>query len=423
MIVYEHNRVFPEFGDIMIEPFRIAMRETIDVLLRTPAEEVTILHHNDTDGLSSGAILKEAFTRMGYAARRFSLEKPYPEVLKKVLADKDRILVFADFAGRTAPLIAELNEQKNLVVILDHHPAESVEDPTVFVLDGELYGLKGDRDISASATCFLFSELLLSRKGIEARDLAHLGALGAIGDGFFVDGALSSVNRSIIEQAVEAGLARIEVDPDGEVYYIRLAGTEYPALDICRILDTVGGVGYYEDGASIGIRICLEGLDTKSSELVGILEEKQRRIFSDEIRDLSKNLRTTGHLQWLDVGDRFIPMGVKMIGVFLTQIKDSEVVDHSKYLAGFQHIPQEVPGFGSMGSGSTKISMRVSEELTQRIRAKEIPALNTFLPEATERLGGFTDACHGLSAATTVRIGQEVRLIEEIERILEERMD
>lgn len=423
MIVYEHIWALPEFGDVMIESFRTAMRESIDVLLRTTAEEVTILHHNDTDGLSSGAILKEAFSRVGYTTRRFALEKPYPEVLEKVLADEGRILVFADFAGRIAPLISELNDQRNLVIILDHHPAEKIEDPAIFVLDGELYGLKGDRDISASATCYLFSELLLSQRGLDVKDLAHLGALGAIGDGFFVDGALSSVNRSIITQAVEKGLARIEAGADGEIYHIRLAGIEYPALDICRILDTVGGVGYYEDGASVGIRICLEGIDQATSDLVRLLEEKQKRIFSEEIRDLSKNLRTTGHLQWLDVGDRFVPMGVKMIGVFLTQIKDSQSVDHSKYLAGFQHIPQEVPGFGSMGSDSTKISMRVSEELTQRIRNKEIPALNTFLPEATERLGGFTDACHGLSAATTVRIGQEARLIEEIERILEERMD
>ena len=44
--------------------------------------------------------------------------------------------------------------------------------------------------------------------------------------------------------------------------------------------------------------------------------------------------------------------------------------------------------------------------------------LNIFLPEATNKLGGFSDACHTLTAATTVAIGKEERLIEEMEIIL-----
>jgi hypothetical protein len=44
--------------------------------------------------------------------------------------------------------------------------------------------------------------------------------------------------------------------------------------------------------------------------------------------------------------------------------------------------------------------------------------LNVLLPEATGRLGGFSDACHSLTAATTVAIGREARLIDEMESIL-----
>jgi hypothetical protein len=45
--------------------------------------------------------------------------------------------------------------------------------------------------------------------------------------------------------------------------------------------------------------------------------------------------------------------------------------------------------------------------------------LNILLPEATNKLGGFSDACHSLTAATTVAIGKEELLIEEMEKILE----
>jgi hypothetical protein len=44
--------------------------------------------------------------------------------------------------------------------------------------------------------------------------------------------------------------------------------------------------------------------------------------------------------------------------------------------------------------------------------------LDILLPRATNKLGGFSDACHSLTAATTVAIGQEEALIEEMEKIL-----
>ena len=37
---------------------------------------------------------------------------------------------------------------------------------------------------------------------------------------------------------------------------------------------------------------------------------------------------------------------------------------------------------------------------------------------AGNRLGGFSDACHRLSAATTVAVGKEAQLIDEMEKIL-----
>jgi hypothetical protein len=45
--------------------------------------------------------------------------------------------------------------------------------------------------------------------------------------------------------------------------------------------------------------------------------------------------------------------------------------------------------------------------------------LNVLLPEATSRLGGFSDACHSLTAATTVAIGKEEKLIAEMEKIIQ----
>jgi single-stranded-DNA-specific exonuclease len=112
-------------------------------------------------------------------------------------------------------------------------------------------------------------------------------------------------------------------------------------------------------------------------------------------------------------------MGVKMIGAFCDAIKGTDLIDPHKYLAGFQIIPDEIPGFGSIKFNEVKVSMRVSPYLEGEIRAARVMGLNLLLPEATDRLGGFSDACHSLTAATTIAIGKEQQLIEEMEYIIE----
>jgi hypothetical protein len=130
-------------------------------------------------------------------------------------------------------------------------------------------------------------------------------------------------------------------------------------------------------------------------------------------------LKQTPHIQWFNVEKRFFPMGVKMIGAFLDAIKDSNLIDPQKYIAGFQIIPDEIPRFEPITFNEVKISMRVSPYLEGEIRAARAMGLNIMLPEATDKLGGFSDACHSLTAATTVAIGKEEQLIEEMEKIIE----
>ncbi len=107
-----------------------------------------------------------------------------------------------------------------------------------------------------------------------------------------------------------------------------------------------------------------------------------------------------------------------MVGAFCDSIKNTDDFDPHRYIAGFQIIPNEIPGFGLIPMDEVKISMRVSVSMEEKIRSGKTMALNILLPEATARVGGFSDACHSLTAATTVAIGKEVALIEEMEKIL-----
>ena len=398
--------------NILIDAMEHAIRE----VKQWPKKSVQIFHHNDSDGLSSGAILTRAFERQGFKVERFCLEKPYPAVLKKVYEQEGRILVFADFAGRIAPLLSELNKGRNLTLILDHHVAEASTDPKVHNLDPDFYGLKGDRDISASTTCYLFAQTLDPSN----HDMAHIAAIGAVGDGFFVDGQLVSQNREVALEAVKQGQIEIGKHETGEQYLLTTSKGQIPCNEFGDYLDILGGVGYYQQGPDMGVRVCLEGLSPEADRMVEELKAIRTKVFNEEITKLqSGELKQAPHIQWFHVEKRFFPMGVKMIGAFCDAIKDTNLIDPQKYIAGFQIIPDEIPGFDAITFNEVKISMRASPYLEGEIRAARAMGLNILLPEATTRLGGFSDACHSLTAATTVAIGKEKQLIEEMENIIQ----
>src|SRR4030065_115344 len=288
-----------------------AMEHAIRELKQWPEKTVQIFHHNDSYGLSSGAILTRAFERQGYKVKRFCLEKPYPALLRKVYEQEGAIFIFADFAGRIAPLLSDLNQGRNLTLILDHHVAEASTDPKVHNLDPDLHGLKGDRDISGSTTCYLFALALDPAN----RDMASIAAIGAVGDGFFVDGQLVSQNRAATLEAVQQGKIEIKKYVNGEQYFLTSSKGLLNCVEVGDYLDLLGGVGYYQNGPDMGVKVCLDGFSPEADRMVEGLKTIRTRIFDEEIARLqSGELKQAPHIQWFHVQKRFFPMGVNRIG-------------------------------------------------------------------------------------------------------------
>lgn len=391
------------------------MRKAIQEVRKWPEKTIHLFHHNDADGLSSGAILTRAFEREGFEIRRFCLEKTYPDVLKSIFDREGRIVVFTDFAGRIAPMISRLNKSRNLTLILDHHVAEAATDPKVYNINPDLYGFKGDRDITASTTCYLFARTMDAAN----QDLAHIGVIGSVGDGFFVEGRLGSLNRKVVLEAVRQEKIEINEVKGGERYDLKDSDDLVNMDELARYLDTLGAAGYYRGGPEAGVRVCLEGMSSKSNHMVKELREIQNRAFDKVVTQLKRGeLKQTRHIQWFHVENQFLPMGVKMIGSFCEANKNADFFDPEKYIAGFQVIPNEIPGFGPVTLNAASISMRAPASLEDKIKKGRVEGLNTFLPEATNKIGGFSDACHRLAASTMVAIGKEEELINEMEGIL-----
>ncbi|MGD8467195.1 MAG: hypothetical protein PVI49_01660, partial [Desulfobacterales bacterium] len=371
----------------MKEKLLAAMEKAAREVRQWPQKQVQVFHHNDSDGLTSGAILTKAFTRAGFKVQRSCLEKPYPKLLHKVYEQSGALIVFADFAGRIAPMLSDLNRSRNLTLILDHHVAEAATDPRVHNLDPDLFGLKGDRDISGSTTCYLFAKTLDPSNS----DLAPIATVGAVGDEFFVDGCLAGENREAASEAVAQGKLEIREQDMGERYYLHTSNGPVACDELGAYLDTLGAAGYYQNGPDMGIKVCLEGASPESDRMLDKLQAVQNKAFEKEISKIqSDGLTKTTHIQWFHVKNRFSPMGVKMIGVFCDAIKNTKDVDPHRYLAGFQIIPNEIPGFGPIEFNEVKISMRVSKQIEAEIRADKKMGLNILLPEATNKLGGFS---------------------------------
>ena len=202
-------------------------------------------------------------------------------------------------------------------------------------LDPDLFGLKGDRDISASTTCYLFALTMDSAN----RDMAHIAAVGAVGDGFFVDGELVSQNREVALEAVQQGRMEIRKLETGEQYLLTSPKGQIPVLELSDYLDLLGGVGYYQKGPDMGVGVCLEGVSPESDRMVEELKAIRTRIFDEEIARLrAGELKQEPHIQWFHVEKRLFPMGVKMIGAFCDAIKDTDLIDPLK-------IPRGISGY------------------------------------------------------------------------------
>ena len=396
-----------------------ALRKGIERLRAEDKKNLVLVHHNDSDGISSAAVLETALTRDGFTVERIPLERVHPPIIERI-HDRaaGRPVVYTDLGGRAAPVICAANRDRSLTLILDHHPAEASTSEKVLCLSTEFFGLSGEKEISAATGATIFA-LALSP---ENRDLAYLGVIGAIGDSHDRDGRLVGENRDALLDAVSQGVIEIDEENGRETYFLTNFAGRIPMQPFAKSLTTLGAAGYAMGGPAVGMSACLHGpspeYEAKLSELTALKEKAYAREFA---RLEGGALVKTEHIQWFSVGAGFAPMGVKIIGEFCMDIRDEGFMTDDKYIAGFQDMPAEVPGLGTFEWDLVKVSMRVPTPLGERIVAGEMPGLNWLLPEAALAIGGSIDACHGYAAAALIPRGKEEELIDLMDELLKQK--
>ncbi|MBN1827949.1 MAG: DHH family phosphoesterase [Deltaproteobacteria bacterium] len=386
-------------------------------VLKNRSLPLAIVHHNDADGIASASALTFVFDRLSLECRLLPLEKIHESILEKIHQGERQVLVYADLGGQSSHIVGRCAVNDPLVIILDHHLPGGPVPANVIHLNPETYGISGDTEASGASVSALFGiELLKEANRWSLREeavAAALGVLGAAGDGQTEDG-LTGLNRILMDRALGQG----ELAESAQGLTLPRLGNR-TMKEIVEILNLLGSIGFYAGHSRKGIDFLHGRNPDEALRLSRDLLAMKNAFFRKERERIEKEgLQQTSRFQWVTVENRFAPMGVKSIGLFLEMLLDENLTSSSKYLIGFQHLPAVMPVLGDLGLSLTKVSSRVHKELRASIEEGKLPDFMTLIPEAAAMVGGAADGCHRYTAASLIGRNDEEKFLEALEKVL-----
>lgn len=394
-----------------MDDFKAYIGEAAQKLLSLQDARATILHHNDADGLSSGSIITRSLTRANFNLYRYCLEKPYPEVIKRILDEPGGPILLVDFGSGMIKILSNLNKRSREIFLLDHHALDGTSDVKVSVVNPIRFGIDGSSECTASVVAYLFAMALDPLN----QDLLPIALIGSVGDGHLSsEKEPKALHKKLFDEAHKLGVLKRE--KDGEIF-LKSGENWIEAKKIAHALNSLGSFGYFSGGTDSALKGLEEGFDARYFTLADFFSAKFEDRFK-AIKDSIKITKSGSKLSWFDLRDSLQSFGVKSVGLICERFLSEGIVDSNGVLIGFQHIPPSIPGLGTVIEGETKLSVRLGSELTTAAEGNRDLRVSSFLPRAIEKVGGFVDACHKHAGAATVKIGNEMNLISAIEAIL-----
>ena len=370
--------------------------------------EAVLIFHDDADGLCAGAIASLALDRLNIQHDLICVEKISPEIVKLIHSLGDRLYIYVDIGSGRADLIErEVEQGRGRALIADHHDPVKTTSEKLIHLNPELYGYSGETDASGSTAAYL-----LMRTACDLRDAAWLAVVGSAE----IPGALRSLNRLALEDAVEAGDVEVNGDGGGERYVITFL--KKPWDKISSALTAIGSIGYYEGGPYEAVR----NLKSRRfpADLAKRFQELRRKRFAQATAIISRRgLQVDGMVQWFHLGDMFRGLGAKSIGTLTSILSYKRAADPKKYIMGFMSFEPEIPGLGRIRGSWVKVSVRAPKPLAKLIQDGVMPPISDLAIRAAERVGGSADG-HRFAASGLIPAGREGDFIREFNRLVEE---
>jgi len=202
-------------------------QDVIEFIMNTVADagSVKLISHNDADGVTSGAIMWRALTKLGVDVEWYAMPYMTSTGIRKVL-DTKKPIVFIDMGSAYGEWVGKY--KKTPVAVIDHHPIRgdisSVDAYWIPVSEGET------TESIKYATAATLAQAIAVELGADDEITAWLAVIGATGDMADLQGDFdkNSLIKKLIDKAIDDGY--IEED-----FGLRLPGKF--ALDAYEIID------------------------------------------------------------------------------------------------------------------------------------------------------------------------------------------
>ena len=375
-------------------------------LEKSSLKDALIIHHDEADGLCSGALTKVALEKLGLTTRLICLDKLYPEVVKDLESGPRQIIIYSDIGSGHIEWLTTWNHSKNLILALDHHDTKEVEDPLVHNLNPELYGYSGEKEACSATVAYLFAKVV-------DQSLARFAPLAIIGSDE-IPGEAQGLNLIPVEDGEED--QKIVRTAKGGLK-VQLGEQTLAPSRASSILNVLGSVGYYRDGPASGIKACIDGFDEEILSTAKHLEDERKAANQKMLATIrEKGLSQLKNVQWFHARDTYKGMSGKVVGSFCSYLSYQRLVNSTKYLIGMMNVPADIPDWGILSSPVVKVSGRVPQQLAKMIENGKRRPLSRILPEACEKLGGFGDG-HTVAASGVFPVGADERFVKAIDRL------
>lgn len=382
------------------------LHEAIQAIEESGIKEALVIHHDEADGLCSGALTKISLNKLNLETRLICLDKLYPEVVKDVESGPRKVVAFADIGSGHIEWLEQWNKSDSLILTLDHHDTTEARDPSVHNINPELFGFSGESDSSSSTIAYLFAKTV-------DPSLTKLAPLAIIGS-TEIPGEVRGLNAIPVQDGEKTGQVKKTQKGGLKLGFSEISLSPSRASTVLNVL---GSVGYYRQGPEAAIRACLSGFDLETLRRADQFEEERktanRRMLSI-LREIG--LSQTKNVQWFNAKDHYKGMSGKVVGSFCSYLSYQRLVNPAKYLVGMMNVPVDIPGWGKLPAPLVKVSGRAPQTLAKMIEKGERPSLSKILPEACEKRGGFGDG-HTVAASGVFRVGEEDAFLDEIDRL------
>ncbi len=195
-----------------IEKFLSRAAEAAKVIKETAEKDgfISCFSHLDADGVAAASVIGKMLHRLGARFRIRVMQWVDDKIIAEVTADKPQLVILTDFGSGYLEL---LNEKipNNKIVILDHHQITgNTNNPNFTMLNPHVYDIDGAVDVSGSGVAY-FAAKAVDSVNVDLAPIALVGALGDMQDKYEQRG-LRSLNEIIVNDAVSAGLLKVEKD-------------------------------------------------------------------------------------------------------------------------------------------------------------------------------------------------------------------